>query len=461
MISDIKNGIITDTAHEDGTAYSTLPYSRFTVVSSFGEGSEAVTEVWLPDEWNGIYVGLGNGGLAGRIGYEELASYVRRGYAVAQTDMGTRDGRARGTEFCEVHKDFGWRATHEMTVIAKTLIKAHYGREAKYSYFCGSSTGGQQALSEAQRFPLDYDGIVAGVPANNRVFLHTYFLWTHNHLVKNGKPLFTAEQVGALTSYGTQYFQSKGDGERGDNFITFPWIDENTVEGYITFLRSKKEFTEEQLEALTAIYDGPTDPESGRRIYNGMPIGSEKYGCGIMDCQVKESPHFYPFPWTFGADYNADGFNFGSDLEKVSDKLSRELNANKTDLSAFKANGGKLLAFSGSADPCVPYQDAINYYERAVKANGGYEKTAEFFRYFLLPGRDHGGGGDGINAFFQSHMLEYLRRWRENGEAPDGIECARVENGEKVWSRTVYNYLSEKFPKRELPPGCCEYYLIK
>ena len=441
------------------------PYTRHLLTQSFGEGSEAVSEILLPEEWNGIFIGRGNGGLAGRLDHELLVRYAQEGYAVAQSDMGTANGRARGIGCSEVHKDFGWRATHEMTVAAKALIKEKYGRDPLYSYFIGASTGGQQSLMLAQRYPEDYDGIIAGVPANNRVFLHTYFLWNHNALVSpEGKPRFDEAEVSYITECAVRFFQQNGDGQRGDNFITFPWLGDDTVGRFIDFLRSENRFTEDQLSALYKVYDGAKDPKSGRRIYNGMPIGSEKFGCGIMHCQREEAPHYYPFVWTFGEGYNGDGFDFSDDLASVDKLLSGELNASSCDLTAFGSRGGKLIVFSGSADPCVPYPDAIRYCERVNAFHGGYEKTGQFFRYFLLPGRDHGVGGDGANAESKEQggrwdLLDALRDWREKGEAPEYLTAKRYENGELKWSRRVYPYLSENFPKRELPPTCDETFL--
>ena len=113
-----------------------------------------------------------------------LAGFHGQGYAVATTDMGTGPTASVGDGNPEVWKDFGFRATHLMTVVAKQVILANYGQEPELSYFMGASTGGQQALQEAQRYPEDYDGIVAGVPAHCRTPLHAYFLWNYQILHK-------------------------------------------------------------------------------------------------------------------------------------------------------------------------------------------------------------------------------------------------------------------------------------
>ena len=216
-----------------------------------------------------------------------------------------------------------------------------YGKKPEYSYFVGASTGGQQAFSEAQRFPEDFNGIIAGVPANNRVALHTYFLWNHNHLRRpDGKVMFTDKEIQNITHLAVSFFQNRKDGAEGDNFVTYPTRDDHTITEFIAYL-AKNGMDREQCDALTAVYTGPKDPKSGKRIYNGMPIGSEIYGCGIKDCQQAESPHFYPFIWCFGADYNGYNFNFSDEYKKIRDTLSADLDANRDDLSGFNERGGK------------------------------------------------------------------------------------------------------------------------
>ncbi len=416
--------------------------------SSYESGSLVYTQIWLPENWNGKLIALGNGGMADSIHVRELLNYSVLGYAAVQTDMGTSGGRERGINNQAVWRDFGWRATHGMAVLGKQLSEICYGKKPEYSYFVGASTGGQQAFSEAQRFPEDFNGIIAGVPANNRVALHTYFLWNHNHLRRpDGKVMFTDKEIQNITHLAVSFFQSRKDGAEGDNFVTYPTRDDHTITEFIAYL-AKNGMDREQCDALTAVYTGPKDPKSGKRIYNGMPIGSEIYGCGIKDCQQAESPHFYPFIWCFGADYNGYNFNFSDDYKKIRDTLSADLDANRDDLSGFNERGGKMIVYSGSADPCVPYPDAEGYCNRLFDRFGGYEKTSEFFRYFLLPGRDHGSSGNGTNCEWATpeggSLLDLLRAWCENNTAPNSITAARVENGSRIFTREIYPYGSKK-----------------
>lgn len=406
------------TLNIDGVAYEALPsFLRISVKTSLGDGSLIYSEIWLPDDWCGILIGTGNGGLAGRISYGALADNLRCGYAVANTDMGTSLGESAGIGNSDMWRDFGRRSTHAMTEIAKALIKAYYGKSADYSYFFGSSTGGEQALSEAQYFPDDYDGIIAGVPANNRTHLHAYFLWNFVHLRPKGRePLFSQSEIISVTDYAAEFFS---DGKI--NYVPFPWQGEETVKNFINYLKCNSKFTNEQLSALEAVYNGPVNPKTGERIYNGMPIGSEMFGCGIRDCSYGERPpHFYPFIWTFGEGYDPYSFDFDRDMDTVNEALAEHMNANLTDLTRFFERGGRLIIFSGSADPCVPFPDAYAYYKRLL--TDMTDAAREHCRYFLADGMCHGRGGRGVDYLLsenKSSLIDAIRAWREGGKAPD------------------------------------------
>lgn len=442
------------------------PFHRMLLKIHSGEQGLSHTEIWLPDRWNGILLGIGNGGMAGSIAYGAFPEYLKAGYAVANSDMGTSRGERSGIQNPDVWKDFGWRATHQMTLAAKAVIRWHYGNDPDFCYFIGGSTGGQQSLVLAQRFPEDYDGIIAGVPANNRTMLHTYFLWNHVHLYRPGeRTLFSQEEIIAVTDLVTSFFQERKDGCPGDQFISLPQASEQLIDKVLAYLSEKHPaFTKEQLDALQAVYTGPVNPRTGRRIYNGMPMGSEPYHCGIEQCQKRGDSNFYPFYWVFGEDYDPYSFDFDHDLDRLNDVLAEDLNANSADLSAFQAKGGKLLMYSGSADPCVPFPDAMRYYERVLENMGGYEIVKDFFRYFLMPGRDHGNTGRGTNALSSlegKSELELLRDWKEKGIAPMSLQAIRYRNGdpkaEVEFIRTIYPYGSEHFPLGCCPPSCEQY----
>ncbi|MBQ4528706.1 MAG: tannase/feruloyl esterase family alpha/beta hydrolase [Clostridia bacterium] len=464
-VERIENGCFKN----ETETFSDLPsLCRVVIVSKPGKGSLINSELWLPDNWNGVFIGCGNGGMAGAIRYEKLTYYSKLGYAVANTDMGTSGDRNRGIDNPDVWKDFGWRATHIMTEISKAIIKEYYGKKESYSYFVGESTGGQQAYSEAQRFPDDYNGIIAGVPANNRVFLHTYFLWNHNLLrTKDGKTMFSSEKITQITDVANEYFSLKDSSEKKD-YVSFPYVDKSTIDDFLGFLKEKcPEFTKEQLTSLEMVYKGPVNPETNEQIYNGMPIGSEVYTCGIEMCQKEESPFFYPFIWAFGEDYDGYEFDFSADLDRLHRKLSPYLNANNPDLSDFYRRGGKLMAYSGSADPCVPYPDAIKYYNRVCEKMGGYEIVKSFFKFYILPGKEHSTKGRGVNEIWANEsgdlLLDALRQWCENEIEPSCIIGAHVDEESdeaRVTSiQKVYPYESEKTEETDYPKSCDVRYL--
>ena len=465
-VSYESNGAFTS---KSGQIFKGLPpFYRVVLKSKPTNSSLIISEVWLPEHWNGIYIGLGNGGMAGNICHADLCSKIKEGYAAANSDLGTSRGEESGINNPDVWKDFGWRANEIMTKAAKTIIHTHYGTNENYSYFVGASTGGQQALSIAQRLPFQYDGIIAGVPANNRIALHVYFLWNHIHLrSKDGTRFFNDSEIQNITDLGVKYFQGLKDSNSGDNFISFPISGDKLISDFIAFIANKNpKFTSAQLDALKAVYTGPVNPVTKERIYNGMPIGSEIYGGGISDHQAERSPHFYPFIWAFGKEYDGRSFDFNKDMKYIFEKLSKDLNANSADLSDFNSHGGKIIMYSGSADPCVPFPDAMNYYKRSAAANGGYENLMTFFRYFLIPGMDHGNGGCGANVIWNNlkerkEPLCALRLWRERGIAPESLTAVGFKNKnpeeEILFSREIYPCGKDDCEK--CPPVCCDSYL--
>lgn len=464
--------------------YDNMPkFCRVVVDASVEEGSKIRVEVWLPEEWNGIFIGHANGGIAGRVMHHNLEPYVTRGYAIAQSDLGSSDGLERGPHNPALWKDYGGRANIVMTKIGKAIVSDYYGRTPKYSYFMGASTGGQQAHSVAQRYPDEYDGIVGGVPANNRVFLHTYMLWNHLKACPNGQPLFTEDDVYRLTDYGTAFFQSRGDGEPGDNFVTFPYFGKQTTEAFLDYLQKEKSgFNEAQIEALRAIYNGPVNPNTGEQIYNGLPIGGEIFGGGLLSSAGGKAPGNYVATWAFGKEYDSSTFDFDKDLDALMEILGKELNANQPDLSAFHAHGGKFITYSGVADAVVPYPDAIKYYNRVCAKMGGYDKVKEFFRYFLFPGKSHGDNGRGTNTIWtdeEGHcILDALRLWREEGKAPEymiaahvkdknglGVPCVGIDADmekalpQTTFMRKIYPYQADWKEGEDFPVCCADRYL--
>jgi feruloyl esterase len=392
------------------------------------KGSNINVEVWLPDaeKWNARFLGLGNGGAAGKINPGGLAAASAGGYAVATTDMGTAPNPDSGVGNPEVWKDFGFRATHLMTVAAKQVVLAHYGKEPEFSYFSGGSTGGQQALQEAQRYPDDYDGIAAAVAAHCRTPLHAYFLWNDQILKKCP---FTKSQDASVIAAANEFMASREIPAAAGKFVSDPRCNAQDIEAVITLARKKDAtLTDEHAAALRKLFDGPRHAVTGERIFNGIPLGSS----------IEASHgHLYLFNWVFGKDRKPEDINFGADIDTYTAKLAPYLNAENPDLSAFEKRGGKLVMTLGTADSVVPYHASVDYYERVIARFGGLDKVQSFFRFYVVPGLAHG-GGPGINQ--PPNLLDIVRNWREKGTLPIALQGRHVENGKPPWEMALFPY---------------------
>jgi len=398
------------------------------LVLSPAKGSNIHVEVWLPDaeKWNARFLGLGNGGAAGKINPGGLAASSAAGYAAATTDMGTAPNPDSGIGNPEVWKDFGFRATHLMTVVGKQIVQAHYGRAPEFSYFSGGSTGGQQALQEAQRYPEDYDGIAAAVAGHCRTPLHAYFLWNDQILRKCP---FTKSQDAGVIAAANEYMASREIPMAAGKFVSDPRSTAQDIEAVIALARKRDAtLTEEHAVALRKLFDGPRHAVTGERIFNGIPLGSS----------IEASHgHLYLFNWVFGKDKKLEDINFSADIDTYTAKLAPYLNAENPDLSAFQRRGGKLIMTLGTADSVVPYHASIDYYERVIDRLGGLDRVQSFFRFYVVPGLAHG-GGPGINQ--APNLLEAVRAWRETGTAPFALTGRHVENGKTLWEMTIYPY---------------------
>lgn len=392
------------------------------------KGSNINVEIWLPEpeNWNGRLLGLGNGGAAGAIHPDSLAGALSTGYAAATTDLGTAPAPESGIGNPEVWKDFGFRATHLMTLSAKQVIKAYYGRDADHSYFEGSSTGGQQALQEAQRYPDDYDGIVAKIPAHCRTPLHAYFLW--NDQILSRRP-FTASQQHNVIAAGNEYMAAREIPAVAGKFISDPRANSKDVESVIGLAMQKDPtLTKEHAEALRKLFAGPRDTVTGERIFCGIPFGSS------FDIA---RGNLYLFKWVFGANKDLMEVNFGKDIHTYTATLGPYLNAENTDLKRFAQHGGKLIMIVGSADSCVPYHASLDYYDRVIERFGTTEKVQSFFMFYIIPGMSHG-PGPGINSL--PSILSLVVDWREKGVAPGMIRGQRIIGGKSELEIPIYPY---------------------
>ncbi|MHB1078318.1 MAG: tannase/feruloyl esterase family alpha/beta hydrolase [Prosthecobacter sp.] len=404
------------------------PHTVVKLILTPGKDSNINVEIWLPEagKWNNRFIGLGNGGAAGRINSGSLAGPMARGYAVATTDMGTAPNSDSGIGKPDVWKDFGYRATHLMTTSAKQVIKAYYGRAPEYSYFNGGSTGGQQALQEAQRYPEDYDGIVANVPAHCRTPLHAYFLW--NEQIFHHCP-FTSTQEENIIAAGNEYMAAREIPQTAGKMVSDPRCNDYDIEAVIAIAQKKDPtLTEKHAKALRKLFGGPKHTITGERIFDGIPFGSSfKISHG----------HLYLFQWVFGKDKDLQSLDFGKDIDTYTAALGPYLNAENPDLTPFEKRGGKLIMISGSSDSCVPYHASLDYYERVIEHFGALEKVASFCKFYIVPGMSHG-PGPGINKL--PDMLGLVMNWREKGEAPHTLSAQRIVEGKTEIDMPLYPY---------------------
>ena len=400
--------------------------------------SEIKMEVWLPlARWNGRYRGQGNGGFAGSIFYPGLATAVSAGYASASTDTG-HSGSPVDASWALGHPDkivdFGWRAIHEMTLKAKSIIQAFYGDAPKKSYFAGCSNGGRQGLMEAQRFPEDYDGIIAGAPANYWTKVFATFIWNIQAMQTDPGGYIGANKIPAIARAVTAACDAS-DGVK-DGVLNDPRACH--FHQVLLCLQGEADscLTAPQQAALKKIYDGPVDAK-GQQIFPGFLPGGEE-GEGGWTTWIDRGPGkdlqsifahgFYTNMISSKEPIDLKRINVETAVKLADDQQGATFNAVDPDLKPFAARGGKLIMYHGWSDAALPPQGSINYYNSVEEAMGP-GKPALFIRLFMAPGMQHCGGGPGANSFGQfapagdaDHDLNHaLERWVEKGIAPDRL----------------------------------------
>jgi feruloyl esterase len=409
--------------------------------------SDIKIEVWLPlANWNGKFQGVGNGGLAGFIIYTAgrggiergMAEALARGYATASTDTGHTGGTAAPfLGHPEKLADFAYRAVHEMTVTAKGIVRAFYDTAPKLSYWNSCSTGGRQGLIEAQRFPDDYDGIIAGAPAISQTRLVTWSTYVGHAALKEPRYMIPPSKYPMIHRAVVNACDAV-DGLK-DGLIDDPRscrFDFKTIECKAG--DSASCLTTAQVETAQILTNPVLHPTTRETIYPGLAMGTE---LGWALRIGGPTPQFFGpeyFKYVFYKDPNWDWRTF--DLEAavaMTDRADyRMLNATDPDLRRFQQRGGKLLLYHGWSDANFSAQFTIDYYERMQGAVGP-EQIGEWARLFLAPGMGHCGGGDGPNAFDPVAALE---QWVEHGHAPGTIIATHSTDGKIDRTRPLCPY---------------------
>ncbi len=421
----------------------TLPaFCRVAATLRPSPDSDIKIEVWLPvDRWNGKFQGVGNGGWTGSITYPALMEALQKGYASASTDTG-HTGNPLDGSFALGHPekvvDFGYRAVHEMTLQAKAIVAAFYGKSAQYSYWNGCSSGGKQGLKEAQRYPNDYDGIIAGAPANYWTHLTAATVWAGAATHKDEASFIPPAKYRVIHDAVVKACDAVDDLK--DGLIDDPrrcHFDPKTVE--CPGADAPACLTAPQVEAVKKIYGPATNPRTKEAIFPGLEPGSE-LGWGFMAGGKEPSEiGMAEFRNIVYHDANWDWRTFDFDkgvalAEKVDNNT---ITANDPNLKPFFSHGGKLLMYHGWTDPLIAPENSINYYTSVLDKMGGASKAGDSIRLFMVPGMDHCGGGEGPNVFDSVGVME---QWVEKGNPPMQMVASHVASGQVDRTRPLCTY---------------------
>lgn len=417
-------------------------------------------EVALPLAWNRRIYMRGNGGFAGenleappRVAQRNAA--LAHGFVAVQTNTGHDDATEPLASFAQNNLqktiDYAFRAVHETIGTAKRLTRAFYDRPAAFSYWDGCSTGGRQGLMSAQRYPGDFDGIVAGAPVLNFSGTMVQFLWNMKALAKTPISFAKIERVADAVYKKCDALDGAADGLIDDprkcNFD--PAADLPKCSG----ADGADCFTAGEIETIKAIQGGVVS--NGKPYFPGAPVGAEKAGA-----VARSNPPVRASGWNFwllsdrgptrqfqygetffrymgfgkaNPAYDWRTFDFDKDPAKTA-AISALLDATNPDLSAFKSRGGKIVMYFGLADTALTPYMGIDYYEQVRKT---VPQTADFMRLFLVPGMFHCLGGIGVDRI---DALTPLINWVEGGKAPASIPGARMEGGKVTRTRPLCPY---------------------
>lgn len=375
-------------------------------------------ELWLPENWNGKFMQTGNGGAAGAIVYDSLVDPLLRGYAVANTDTGHQG--AVGDFAWAVGQpqklfDYQFRAVHELTLVGKAITAARYGRQPNRSYWLGCSTGGRQGLKEAQRYPEDYDGIVAGAPASNWSPLMALSVVIQQNLGAGG---LAVEKLGLLKEAAIATCDA-GDNVTDRVIANTGTCDFNPASLQCANGTGDQCLSPSEVVAANRIYRGAVD-RLGGVVMPGTGPGSEPLWAAYAGPQFAIGTNYFRSVVMNDSRWDPATFDVDRDLARAETVDGGAAKAMDPDLSEFVRRGGKLLTYHGTTDGLIPYKNSVNYHE-AVMEEMGERRAANSVKLYLVPGMDHCAGGEGA---FAVDWLTPLERWVELGEEPGALPAA-------------------------------------
>ena len=399
--------------------YSRLPaFCRVAGTIRATAESDIRFELWLPENWNGKFMQTGNGGAAGAIVYDSLVDPLLRGYAVANTDTGHQGGVgdfAWAVGQPQKLIDYQYRAVHELTIAGKALTARRYGRPADRSYWLGCSTGGRQGLKEAQRYPEDYDGIVAGAPASNLPALMSLSVSIQRNMGAGGFPI---EKLGLLKQAAIATCDEQdGVADRVITNVATCIFDPSSLQ--CAAGATAECLSPSEVEAAKRIYAGLVD-SSGAVVMPGTGPASESLWAAYASPQFGIGTSYFRSIVMNDTSWDPATFDVDRDHTRAEAADNGAAKAMEPDLSAFVGRGGKLITYHGTTDGLIPYENSVNYHASVVKEIG-QRKTDDSVKLYLVPGMDHCTGGEGA---FAVDWLTPLERWVEQGEEPAALQAA-------------------------------------
>ncbi len=443
-------------------------FCRVMAVDKPTADSDIKIEVWMPaNGWNGKFRGQGNGGFAGEIDYRALGLAIAQGYASAATDTGHAAPFTDATWALghpEKIIDYGYRAIHNMTLAASATVAAFYGDAPKRSYFSSCSNGGRQALMEAQRYPEDYDGILAGAPANYWTHLLSSALWDAQATTLAPNSYIPSSKIPAIVHAVLAACDAK-DGVK-DGILNDPrQCHFNPATMLCEEGNSDSCLTQPQVTALKKLYEGARDSK-GKEIFPGFVPGGEEGEGGWPLWITGNAPGkglLFAFDFGFFAnmvyekpEWDYTKANLDDAVAASDDKFAAVLNAMETNMKGFEDRGGKLMIYHGWSDAAISPLNSINYYQSVVEKMGK-PQTDSFVRLYMVPGMQHCGGGTGPDEFGaygvsqvndpQHNMYLALEQWVEKGTAPPTFIASKTE-GEGPAAKIIMTRPLCPYPQR-------------
>jgi feruloyl esterase len=425
---------------------TSVAFCRVAVTLRPSADSDIKLEVWLPVAgWNGKFQAVGNGGWGGVLSYPAMNDALNGGYATSSTDTGhaSVSGVAAGAAgFALGHPerliDYAYRSVHLMAITGKAIVEAYFGEPPQRSYFNGCSTGGRQALMEAQRYADDFDGIIAGAAANPKTHLDAWRIAIAQAMFKDAStviprakfPMIHQAVLGACDAL---------DGVR-DGLVSDPTrchFDPKTIT--CNGDNAPSCLTRAQAATAAILMSPIHDRNTGTEVFPGFAAGTELGWAEMLGGPAPLEMAIDQYKYIIFKDANWDwrSFNLERDVAVADRVAAGTLSAVSPDLTRFATHGGKLLMYHGWSDQAIAPRASVNYYQRALAATRSGAGDATWVRLFMIPGMGHCRGGDGPNTF---DMVSALDQWVESGRAPERILATHQSGGKIDRTRPLCPY---------------------